>query len=452
MSVESEELKPVFVDYKNEINKKTLNNEIEISFIKNKNNDLFNLNVIFDMGKDNDKKLPLAVNYLQYIGTDKYSAEELAKEFYKLGISYSVNTGSDRSYVSISGLQENLSKGLELLEHLMANALVDQEAYDKYVASILKSRADGKTEKDNILRSGLNSFAQYGENSRLRDIYNAEELLEMDPSELVNIIKELGNFKHRIFYYGKDVNEAITALNQHHKVPSELKETPVAKEYKQLPTGKEVYFVDFDMVQSEMYFIAKGQEFDPKKMATVSVFNSYFGLGMSSIVWQDIRESKSLAYAAAAAYQSANKKGRDDLVFAYIGTQANKLPQAVDAMLNLMNNMPVAEKQFEASKVAALKKIAAQRITKSNIFWNYERLLKRGIDYDNREEMYNTIQNMTMEDVSDFFANNIKGQDYSVSIIGNKKNLDMKALKKLGTVHEMDIDYLFNYKELDVKQ
>ena len=114
--------------------------------------------------------------------------------------------------------------------------------------------------------------------------------------------------------------------------------------------------------------------------------------------------------------------------------------------------MPEAEQQFITAKESALKQIASQRITKSNIFWNYERLQKRGLDHDNREEMYKEIQNMTMADVSNFFANNIKGQDYSVSVIGNKKDLDMKALKKLGKVHEMDIDFLFNYKETAVKQ
>ena len=66
--------------------------------------------------------------------------------------------------------------------------------------------------------------------------------------------------------------------------------------------------------------------------------------------------------------------------------------------------------------------------------------------------MYKEIQNMTMADVSNFFESNIKGQDYSVSVIGNKKDLDMKALAKLGKVREMDIDYLFNYKETEVKQ
>ena len=450
-AMKSEDLKPLFVDYKKEIQKDKLDSGVELAHINNKNNDLFDLNIILDMGKDNDKKMALAVGYLEYLGTDEYSAEELKKEFYKIGVNYSVRTGNDRSNVSISGLQENLDKGLELLEHLLDNAVVDQEAYDQYVAGILKSRADGKTNKGNILRGGLNSFAQYGENSRLRDIYNADELKNMNPNELVEIIKDLNNFKHRVFYYGKDVNAAKTALNTYHEVPSELKDYPVAKEYTQKETGKDVYFADFDMVQAELFFIAKGDQFDAKKMALSTVFNSYFGRGFSSVVVQEIRESKGLAYSASAGYSNASDAKKSDIVYAYIGTQANKVPEAVDAMLILMNDMPESEEQFNTAKESALKQIAAQRITKSNIFWNYEGLQKRGLDYDNREEMYKQIQDMTLEDVRDFFNNNVKGEDFSVSVIGNKKDLDMEALAKLGKVHEMDIDYLFNYKNTDVK-
>ena len=442
----SADLKPVFVDYKNEIKRERLESGLEIAHIKNKNNDLFELDVIFDMGKDNDKKLTLAVGYLESLGTDKYTAEELAKEFFKLGVRYSVNTGAERSYITLTGLEENLDKGLELLEHLMANVVVDQEAYEKYVQSILKARSDGKTEKNNILWTGLSSYAQYGENSRVRNIFTVDELNTMDTAELVDIIKGLSSYKHRVFYYGKNLSKAQAALNKHHKVPTELKEYPPAVKYEQLATGDKVYFVDFDMVQSEMLFLAKGQEFDPSKMAIANVFNSYFGSGLSSIVFQEMRESKSLAYSAATVYQNANDKDKNDVVLAYIGTQANKLPQAVDAMLELMNNMPEAQAQFESAKEAALKKISAQRITKSGIFWSYEGLLKRGIDYDIRKDMYQQIEEMTMEDMSAFFNSDIKGNNYTVSVIGNKNDLDLQALKKLGQVTEMDVDELFNYQ------
>lgn len=450
--MESGEIQPLFIDYNDKIKRSKLNSGIAIAHIENENNDLFNLNIIFDMGKDHNKKLALAVGYLDFLGTDKLSAEELKKEFYKLGINYGVQTGGERSYVYISGIKENLHKGLSLLEDLWSNAIADQDSYDKYVAKILKGRTDGKTQKGNILWNGLYNYGQYGENSRLRNIYNADELSKMDPNDLVAIVKDLKNHKQRIFYYGKDLTMAKNSLNELHKVPSELKNYPTPVTYKEIETGNKVNFVDFDMVQSEMVFIAKKETFDAKKLALSRVFNSYFGSGLSSIVFQEIRESKSLAYSAFSAYSNASKKGKANYVYAYVGTQANKLPQAVDAMLDLMNNMPEAVQQFEAAKKATLKKIAAQRINKSNIFWTYQNLKDRGIENDNREEIYNEVKKMTMKDLAQFFTENIKGSEYTSLVIGNKKDMNMKALKKLGKVEELDIDYLFNYKNTEVKQ
>ena len=167
---------------------------------------------------------------------------------------------------------------------------------------------------------------------------------------------------------------------------------------------------------------------------------------------QELRESKSLAYAVFAEYVNASKKENSDVVWAYIGTQADKLPDAVDGLMELMKDMPEVKEKFEASKNNALKKIAAQRITKSSIFWNYERLKRRGIDYDIRKDMYESIQNMTLQDLSLFFDQNVKGGDYTALVIGKKSDLDLNALKKMGDVKEMDIDYLFNYKDEEVKQ
>ncbi|MDY8135727.1 M16 family metallopeptidase [Aquimarina sp. 2201CG5-10] len=446
-------LSPQFIDYKSAINEGKTGNDLPISHIENPNNDIFSLNIIFDMGRDHDKKMSLAAGYLDYLGTDKYTPEQLKQEFYKIGISYNVFTANDKTYVGLSGLKENLDAGLALLEDLWNNATANQDTYNKYVDKILKGRQDGKTQKGNIFWNGLMNYGKYGENSRLRNIYSASELQEINPQELVDKVKEIRNYKQRIFYYGKDLDAAIASLDKHHIVTNDLQDYPEKTSYVEKETGGNVYFVDYDMVQSEMLLLAKGAEFDPKKMAASRLFNTYFGSGLSSIVFQEIRESKSLAYSAFSSYSQAREVGQSDYVMAYVGTQANKMPQAVDAMMELMTNMPEAEEQFNQAKEATLKKIAAQRITKSNIFWTYEGLKKRGIDNDNREEMYNTIKNMTLADLSAFFNENIKGENYNVLVIGNKKDVDMKALSKLGVVKEMDIDNLFNYekKKEDIK-
>jgi len=448
---ESKEILPLFIDYNKELQKISLANGIEVSYVNNKNNDLFDLNIIFDMGKDNDKKLGLAVGYLDYLGTDKYTPEQLKKEFYKLGINYHVSASNDKSYVGLSGLKENLPEGLILLEHLWENAVANKDTYSKYVEKIAKGRLDNKTQKGNILWNGLYNYGQYGENSRLRNIYQLDELEAIDPEELVSLVKDMRNYKQRIFYYGKDVQAAVTALNNTHKVPENLKEYPQAISYAQNDTGGNVYYVDYDMVQAEILLLAKGEPFKAENIAASTLFNTYFGSGLSSIVFQEIRESKSLAYSAFSSYRNASKKDEANYVMAYVGTQANKMEQAINAMMDLMNNMPAATAQFEAAKAATLKKIAAQRITKSNIFWSYERLQKLGIENDNREAMYNTIKNMSLEDLKEFFNRNIRGEKYNVLVIGNKKDIDMKALSKLGKVQEMDIDHLFNYKNEKVK-
>ncbi|WP_346883255.1 insulinase family protein [uncultured Algibacter sp.] len=446
-TIESKPLKPVYVDYASAIKEIKTDNGLNVSYIENKTNDLFSLNIIFDMGSDNDKKLGVAVEYLAYLGTDKYSAEELKKEFYKLGINYSVNAGAEQTFVGLSGLKENLPEGLKLLEHLWENAVPNQEAYNKYVESVAKGRQNNKTSKRSILQSGLVNFAKYGENSRLRNIISVNELKSINPQELVDLTKKLKNYKQRLFYYGKDVNAAIAAVNQFHKLSGELNEYPEAVTYTEQETGGNIYFVDYDMVQSEMMFLAKGDPFKAENMAASTLFNTYFGSGLSSIVFQEIRESKSLAYSAWSNYSMASKKENNNYVMAYIGTQANKMPQAIDAMMNLMSDMPEAQDQFNAAKEATLKKIAAQRITKSDIFWNYERLKKLGIDNDHREVMYNAIKNMTIEDLRQFFNTNIKGENYNVMVIGNKKDINFKALEGLGKIQDMDIDYLFNYEK-----
>ena len=443
---ESPALEPQYVDYDQAIQNSETESGLPVAYIENENNDLFNLYIIFDMGQDNDKELSLAAGYLDYLGTEKYSPEEIKQEFYKLGINYFVSSGNDKTYVGLSGLKENLPEGLALLEDLWSNAKADQETYDKYVEQILKGREDNKTQKGNILFNGLMNYGRYGENSRLRDIYSSEELKNKNPEELVQKVKDMRNYKQRIFYYGKDLDKAVAAIDENHQLPTELKEYPEAKEYKEVDTGKKVYFVDYDMVQAEMVFLSKGEDFSPEKMAATELFNTYFGSGLSSIVFQEIRESQSLAYSAYSAYQTASEKDKPNYVMAYIGTQANKMPQAVDAMMELMTNMPEAEEQFQSAKEATLKQIAADRITKTSIFWNYESLKKRGMDHDYREEMYNAIKDMTMEDLKEFFNNNIKGQDYNVMVIGNKEDVDMQSLSKLGEVEELDIDYLFNYE------
>ena len=186
----------------------------------------------------------------------------------------------------------------------------------------------------------------------------------------------------------------------HHNFGSKSYSSP--KVYPQPATDGKVYFAPYEMVQAEISMRSREGKFDKDLLTASGIFNEYFGSGLSSIVFQEIRESKSLAYSAYTLYSNARDKNKHNYVMAYIGTQANKLPEAVDALNDLMNNMPKAENQFQNSKVSALKKISTSRYTKSDIFFYWLSLKDRGINYDINKDIYKETQNMTMNDLEQF--------------------------------------------------
>lgn len=82
---------------------------------QNKENNLFSLYYVVEMGKNHHNKLGLAVEYLNFLGTSTLSNEQLKQEFYKLGCSYNVFTSEDRVYVSLEGLNESFETALKIL-------------------------------------------------------------------------------------------------------------------------------------------------------------------------------------------------------------------------------------------------------------------------------------------------------------------------------------------------
>lgn len=443
LAQEAPRLKPMWVDYDKAI-KRTTVGKLPVEYIINEDNDLFELTYLFDFGSYSHRKLALAIDYLEYLGTDKLTAAEVKQEFYKLGISYSVRSGAERSQVTLSGLKRNMEAGIKLLETLLANVAPDKQALDELRQLIYKERADNKRNKDAIFRE-LASYARYGEETPTRSALSRAELDAITAEELTSLIRSLTSYQHRVFYYGNDLKGLKTALKRYHKAGT--RPAPKAKIFEMKPTGGQVLYADFDMVQAQLLMIRRVDKFDAREQALASLFNAYFGGGMSSIVFQEIREAKSLAYSAYAFYGGANKLNDYNFVQAFVGTQSNKLPEALAAMKALITEMPESQKSFEAAKESALRDIESERITKQDIFWTYERLKRLGITSDNRQAIYNELKTITLSDLRAYFERVIKGNDYTYVLIGREADLPLELMKQFGSVRKMELNYLFGNEE-----
>jgi predicted Zn-dependent peptidase len=230
-------------------------------------------------------------------------------------------------------------------------------------------------------------------------------------------------------------------------MPGSFSRYPKPTEFKRLETGtNQVLFTDYKMVQAEVMWLNKQPtKFDTTLLPVVSMFNEYFGGGMSSIVFQTIRESKALAYSTYSFYQQPNKKQDPYYIIAYVGTQADKLNEAMGAMNDLLQNMPVSDSKFESAKAALINQIETERVIKEGIIFTIAGSEKLGLYSDGRKVVYDKVVPMKFEDLNRFYTANYKGKTFTYAIMGSKEKINMTDLKKYGEVKEVTLEELFGY-------
>lgn len=441
LNTKSDDILPQFINYQEFITKEQIQDKT-ISFVENKYHDIAEVHFIYPMGSDHNKELSLAADVLQYLGTDRYSSEDLRKEFFKIGITNNFYTSNDQLRIVLTGLEENLCEGIALLKHWLNHVKPEQKIYDENVKTILENREVAKKDKTRIMAALMN-YAKFGKESRFRDVLSKERLEEIKVEDLMEIIKNLKNYPYQIFFYGKDFNRFKNCMKEDIK-PATLS-IPQPKIYPEPITDGKIYFTNYDMVQVEMSKVGRAKPVKPENFGKINVFNEYFGKGLSSIVFQEIRESKSLAYSANVMYNANSEAGKHDYVTSYVGTQADKLPLAVDAIRHLMLEFPQINFQFENAKNSALKQIATGRIKRTHIFFNLKNLNKLGVDYDLRKDMYAEIEKLTLAELTDFYNNEIKSITFNTALMGKKENLDMKAIQAMGELVEVSLEELLGY-------
>jgi predicted Zn-dependent peptidase len=438
-------VQPLWLDFDKDIQKGKMG-AADVLYVQNKDNGLFRLYYRFDMGSWNNKLLPLAGQYIQFLGTDKYTAEQISKEFYNIACNFSINAGTDVTTISISGLQENFDKALVLFEHVLKNCKPDEAAMTALKGRLAKTRMDNKLNKGNILK-GLTSYAMYGAKNPFNNQLSQTELDAVTANELVELLHSLPEYQHSIIYYGpQSFNDAVADVQREHVIPASFKAPPPALKFNKIDqTQNQVLFANYDMVQTEVNWVRNTSEYKPENTAIISLFNAYFGGGMGSIVFQTIRESKALAYSTYAYYASPDKKDARYSVVAYVGSQADKMNDAINGMNELLNDIPRSDKLFETSRQSLKQDIQTERITQDDIIFTYLAAKKLGLDEDYRKKVYESIDGITFEDVKKFHDENLANKPYTYSIVAADKRVNMTELKKYGDVKIVTLEDIFGY-------
>ncbi|RYZ49176.1 MAG: insulinase family protein [Sphingobacteriales bacterium] len=438
-------IEPVWVDYKKDIQRAN-SGPYEVLAVQNKDNALFRLYMQYETGSWSNKLLPIAAGYLEFLGTKNKTSEDISTDFYKIASSFNVSAGGENTTISIDGLQDNFDKAVTMFEDLLRNCQPDQEALNAYKMNLKKARLNKKQNKGSIM-AGLRSYAMYGPQNPFNNELTDAELENLKAEELVAVLHNLADYKHRVMYYGpKTAKEIAVNLTKVHPAPASFKELPPAKKFAQLQQAKnEVLFAHYDMVQAEVFWIRNADQYNAAEQPTISLFNEYFGGGMGSIVFQTIRESKALAYSTYSAFSTPSRKEYRNSAMAYVGTQSDKFKEAVEGMNELLTTLPQSEKALENAKEGLRKSLATERITQDGILFSYIGAERMGRDYDIRKNTYEATPKMTFADLKLFHDKEMSRKPYTYCIVANQDKLKEQDMSELGDYKKLNLEQLFGY-------
>ena len=400
----------------------------------------------YNYGRLYDKRAGITNDFLDQLESENRTLSQISREMYDLACDYTISFGDKYANVYISGLSENMEKAMAIVEDILNNPKISEESVHNSIADVLKSRNDAKSRQQVIFQRML-SYASYGKDNVRKLFVTNEEVQKIKAQDVINQIKTMTSQPQRILYYGDlSLNDLQKVLTEKHSVHPAKKPVKMGPDYDRLPTKEnKVYFAHYDAKQSLCRQLSTSIPANWALDPQIEMYNEYFGGSMNSIVFQEIREKRSLAYSAAAYYVEPSEKGRLNFNMTHIGTQNDKLIAALEAFTDLLDNMPVSELNFDLAKTSLVAQYRTDRTRKMSIIYYYLNCEDKGLKAPLDRTNYNAIQKMTINDVVNFNKSYIKDQKRVVVVLGNENEVDFKGLEKYGKLTKLTLEEIFGY-------
>jgi len=432
------EVEPQVIKFGEDVKITEVNDSFKLFSSANPRNDIFNLEVKFNYGTFQDPDLNRAVQYLNMQGTQTQTPEEVALALQKMGATIDIFCSDNNLTVRMTGFEKDMNDIIALCSRKLQNP----SNKETYIQTLVESeQADLETSRDDASTwaRAVRAYALYGDQSVYLNHTPLKEWKKKSGEELLAEVAEALKFDGHVLYSGNTDPKLVANMLKDNQLVRPNAQKGREKVYVERKFTEPQVFIASNKKfrQSNIYFHVPGEKLSLQDEALSSVFSKYFGTDMYSIVFQEIREFRSLGYTAYSYYTYDYLERKPGNLFGFLGTQSDKTLDGMTAFKDLIVNMPVRMEKFNASKEALLKSRASDYVGFRNMPSSVQNWMKKGYDHDPRGEVTEIIRNTSFEDVQGFYNRMIKDRPVVIMMSGNEKQIDKKELAKFGAVTKL---------------
>lgn len=448
VSMDAERTVPQFLDFDKDISRSTLANDVQLLYCQNKENDLSLLAFVVKKGSDQVPELGYASDLLDFLGTGTLSAEEYQEQLYAQAADVSIQSKSDATYFMLFGLNESMPAALALMEDHILTAKPNEHIFNELVNDDIKNHNDTKKNQEACFMA-LERYGKYGAEVIKQRTMTPQQLKRLQSSDILACLRELIPAIERVQYYGPMSEDEVSSLLTTSRLLAQVdasKRTEPKRFQTEVVKNNEVLVAPYKANASYIAMYANwGEVYNPKDLAAIYLFNTYFSGPIGSIVKQELRESRGLCYSSYANFDYPDYKGDNYYFEKFIISQNDKMKDCILTFDTICNDMPISQEAFATAKMALLKHMEQIRYTGSSPINAYVKFVQRGWEYDLNKDIYEEVKKLTLEDIVAFQKAHVANHVYRYLILGDPKELDMKFLKKIGKVKVLTLKDIFVY-------
>lgn len=431
----------------NSIQQKRINTRSKLFYNFNPENEVFTMTLKYGVGTHRMPKLEYAVALMNNAGMLP-DVEPLAikRAMGELNVNCSYAVDDNYMYVMMNGYEKDLVKACQLLSKQILFPKLDDKQLQSLIGSAFGSRQMENSDISTLERA-LTSYVLYKDSSDYLQRIPTRDLLDLSITDLTTQFQAATNYECEIYYTGTaPFDEVYDVLSKNlplkaEEMPSSSPELRTREKYAEntiffLPNSK--------ATQSKIYFFIEGKPFDVKDDIAIEAFSDYFGGGFGSLVMDEIREKRAMAYSAYGVISTPSVARRNFLFQGFVGTQGDKTLDAIDIYMNLLTDMPSMPEHFDVVKTNIKESILSAKPGFRSASAVYEAWKRMGYTQDPAIDKMKKIETLKFEDIVNFYNENIKGKPIVMAIVGNPKDFDVKALEKYGKVVKVSESKLFS--------
>jgi len=410
----------------------------------NPRNELFTLDYRFDRGHRKAALLCVALELLERSGAGQRSAEALQKQLFALGTTVRFDCGAETSGIEIAGIDAKLEPSVALVEAWLRDPSFDDETLAKLREAIIGRRRDALDDPDAVAEL-LADYARYGARSPALSAPSNAAIREADAASLRELIQTLPDHRHRTLYFGPrsaDEIAALVGLGRRHRETGPRRALRYRDELG--PGTTTIYLLDKDVAKSTISVTLTAAP-QPRALRPVADYLSHYLDGsMGSLMFQEIREARGLAYYASASVWPGTKPGDDWALRGAMGTQVDKTAEALLLYLELVRGRPIEAPRLAEARASLDANFRAARIDPRAVRWWVDSWERLGEPEDPRPWSWAQIQATELAEV-EALAEQLGDGAVSVSVVGDRERIDLDALAALGTLVEVEAEQLVSY-------